>query len=500
MPKRDSSLVTAWLNRRSRTSRAAALGLAGAVTAMGQAPFDVPVLTLLGLVFLFLCVDGVKTPRTVALWVIVFASGYFATTWHWIVEPFLVDVARHGVLAPLALLGLSCGIALFWGGAGWVGARIGGPVALATALAGAELARAYVLTGFPWGMVSQTLVSGIAGQVLAWIGPHGANFALFGAAALVAWLLSGRHLGFALVAIVVCGAVLHWPMPTRAAQEDGARVRIVQPNAPQHQKWDPEHIGTFYRRAVELTKGGGGAVDLVVWPETSVPLELNDAHSDLEFIQSLAGDAVLVTGVRRFDRDGAYNAAVVTTSSEAVAQVYDKFHLVPFGEYLPLGAVFGRLGLRGLAAEDGNGFAAGTGPVLFDLGTAGKALPLICYEMVFPHHAASAVRPDFILQITNDAWFGAFSGPYQHLAQARMRAIEQGLPVIRAANTGVSAIIGPQGRIVAALGLNKAGFLYGLIPKANAPTLYARTGDMPVLVLIGLVLAVLGVLRRRETH
>ncbi|MEP1934490.1 MAG: apolipoprotein N-acyltransferase, partial [Roseibium sp.] len=154
--------------------------------------------------------------------------------------------------------------------------------------------------------------------------------------------------------------------------------------------------------------------------------------------------------------------------------------------------VLGKFGLRGLAASEGAGFSAGPGPELLDLGSLGRALPLICYEAVFPQDVQNAPeRPDFLLQITNDAWFGGFSGPYQHLAQARMRAIEQGLPMIRVANTGVSAMIDAHGQIIAQLELGVSGFVDAPLPAKHAPTLYAKSGDMPVFLLIALSLIAL---------
>ena len=157
---------------------------------------------------------------------------------------------------------------------------------------------------------------------------------------------------------------------------------------------------------------------------------------------------------------------------------------MPFGEYIPFGDVAARFGLHGFAAQAGQGFSSGPGPELIDLGPLGTALPLICYEAVFPQHARNGTRPDMLIQITNDAWFGERSGPYQHLAQARMRAIEQGLPMIRAANTGISAIIDPYGRMVASIGLGEAGYADAALPAPLSPTLYASTGDWPAAVLL----------------
>jgi apolipoprotein N-acyltransferase len=178
--------------------------------------------------------------------------------------------------------------------------------------------------------------------------------------------------------------------------------------------------------------------------------------------------------------------------------LYDKHHLAPFGEYVPLGDLMARLGVFGLATTTGNGFSAGPGPALLDVGKLGRAVPLICYEAVFPQDVNGAPdRADFLLQITNDAWFGTRSGPYQHLAQAQMRAIEQGLPMMRSANTGVSAMIDPQGRITESLPLGQAGYVDAVLPEQQARTIYSWIGDSPVLIALLFLVAVLW---RRTWH
>jgi apolipoprotein N-acyltransferase len=167
-----------------------------------------------------------------------------------------------------------------------------------------------------------------------------------------------------------------------------------------------------------------------------------------------------------------------------VRAVYDKHHLVPFGEYVPFADYLSRIGLRAMV-EQTSGFSSGPGPALLDFGALGSALPLICYEAVFAHRVNEApARPDFLLQVTNDAWFGSYAGPQQHLAQARMRAIEQGLPLLRSANTGISAVIDPFGRTIAQLALNTDGFVDAPVPQPLPPTLYSKIGDVPVALFL----------------
>ena len=195
-------------------------------------------------------------------------------------------------------------------------------------------------------------------------------------------------------------------------------------------------------------------------------------------------------GMLREEGARLYNSAVLIDGQGAVGAIYDKHHLVPFGEYMPLAGVMARLGITGFVTDGGQGFSAGPGARLMPIAGVGQALPLICYEAVFAQDVAAApARPEFLLQITNDAWFGKVSGPYQHLAQARLRAVEQGLPMVRAANTGISAIIDIDGTVTASLGLGQAGFVQGALPAARPPTIYAHFGDWPIALLYLVVLA-----------
>ncbi|SEO34729.1 apolipoprotein N-acyltransferase [Salinihabitans flavidus] len=469
-------------------ARAGALPLfmsagAGAFAALGQAPVSLSPFTLMGLVLAVHLFAGTPSPRRAALIGWAFGAGYFALALNWIVEPFLVDVPRHGWMAPFALVFMAGGLALFWGLAfglaRWL-SRAAWP--LIPTLAGAEILRAKLFTGFPWAMPSQVLVDGAAGQLAAFLGPHGLNLLLF----FAAWAIArAPRLGAYALALGVVVAML-WPLPpAMSPDEDRPLIRLVQPNAPQHLKWDPDHAPRFLARALESTRPGAQPPDLVIWPETSVPSELSAAGETLARIAEAAGGVPVVLGLQRGEGYRYYNSAILLGAQGQIADTYDKHHLVPFGEYMPFGGLMSRLGLYGLAADEGFGFSPGPGPRLMDLGELGTALPLICYEVVFPRDVRGAPeRPEFLMQLTNDAWFGRFSGPYQHLAQARMRAIEQGLPLVRAANTGVSAVIDARGRILTSLDLGEGGHVEARLPVPHAPTLYARVGDLPLSIVL----------------
>lgn len=460
--------------------------------ALGMAPYDMWHLSFAGLVaalWLFRAAPGgvsaVGTGWAVGL-------GYFGFALGWIVEPFMVDAATTGWMAPFALFGMAGGLALFWAlpfwGAGHAG-RFALP-ALVTAWAATELARAYVMTGFPWALVGYLWAPVAPIQWVSVIGPFGLTFATLASAAMFAsalwWadLKRGLAGGALLCALFLGGFAL---TPEMQDLSDRPVVRLIQPNAPQHEKWQPDRIPVFFDRQVGFTGAppttGLTAPKLVVWPETSLPMLLHNSADALAVISAAAGDAQLAVGIQRESAGRYYNSLVTFGPDPLVNQVYDKHHLVPFGEYMPAAAVFRRWNIAGLATRAERGYSAGPGPRMLDFDSLGLALPLICYEAVFPQDVHRApLRPAFLLQITNDAWFGQWSGPYQHFAQARIRAIEQGLPLLRAANTGVSAVIDGGGRVVASLPLGVAGFVDAPLPPALPPTLYSRTGDLPVLL------------------
>jgi apolipoprotein N-acyltransferase len=274
-----------------------------------------------------------------------------------------------------------------------------------------------------------------------------------------------------------------------AEPEPAARdvvLRLVQPNADQKVKWDPDVAAMLFDRQLSFS-----AVlprpDLVIWPETSVPYLMENNPEVGQAISVAAGGVPVVAGIQRYDGVQAWNSLAVIGDAGQITALYDKYHLVPFGEYIPFGDVlYDWFGIRAFAARQGNGYAAGDGPQVIDLGARlGRFVPLICYEAVFPQDLRGLPeRPDWILQITNDAWFGTLTGPYQHLAQARFRAIEQGLPLVRVANTGITVVVDARGRIVAALPRGVAAYLDTGLPGALDVTPYATWGEVPVLVLL----------------
>jgi apolipoprotein N-acyltransferase len=500
----------------SLSRRLALAGASGALAGLGQVPFSLVPAALLG--FAFACIMMMAAPSVRAAaatgWAV--GTGYFAVTLFWIVEPFLVDVARHGWMAPFALVFLAAGLALFWGAA-FTSAHLLAPkgdvrqaLAFAAMLTLAELARAYVLTGFPWALPGYVWTETAQRGWATAIGSHGLTFLTLGLSALIALVLAAvpRPLAWRRIAAAAAGFAVFLGVgplllpPPAVAGGDRPVIRLVQPNAPQREKWDPDKALMFVERQVAFTSAPAARrPDLVVWPETAIPYLLEHAGPVLTDISDAAGGVPVVLGVQRRAAGLAYNSLTVIGVGGEIGAIYDKHHLVPFGEYIPMGQLARVFGLRSFAARDGYGYSPGPGPQILDLGPLGTALPLICYEAIFPQDVSAApVRPDFLLQITNDAWFGEFAGPFQHLAQARMRAVEQNLPMVRVANTGVSAMIDPAGRILAEIPLGQAGFVDVALPEPGTLTLYARTGDWAVFAGLLGIIGALAAMRTRNRH
>ncbi|PTX57105.1 apolipoprotein N-acyltransferase [Litoreibacter ponti] len=472
----------------------------GVLAALGQAPWSLWPVALAGfggLVWLYS-----RTTRTGhAAWLgWAGGAGYFALSLFWIIEPFLVDIPRHGWMAPFALLFLAGGLALIWALAFGVARHLGGLWALVALWSAAEMLRAVLFTGFPWASIGHI-----------WADYPMAQLASLGGTPLLTFLtllisagpsLQQRVIGTGLSVLVLAAAWGYGALVLggNLATDTGKTVRLIQPNAPQHQKWDADMIPVFLQRAIDLTAASAPVQpDVIIWPETSIAYPLDASPNTLAGIaQAGGGVPIIVGGNDRVDGNW-HNTMLLLNPDGSRGATYYKHHIVPFGEYIPFGELLAHWGIRGLASRDGAGFAPGPGPALIELPGIGTALPLICYELIFPRNLRGlATRPDLILQITNDAWFGEVSGPYQHLAQARLRAIEQGLPLVRAANTGVSAVIDPWGRIMAQTLLGEAAYLDAKLSAPAAATLYAGIGDWPMRGLLMLLLIWQIAARRRN--
>lgn len=495
----------------SRWQARALAAFAGGAAALALPPFDAWYVIFPAFALIAALVATAPTAKDAAWRAWAAGAGWFGLAMHWIVQPFFVDAIATGWMAPFALILLAGGLALFWGLAGWVAGRLcavgaGRALAFAGLLTLSEALRGYVFSGLPWAEPGHGLIASQALAVSAWGGPYALTLLLLVISANSAALYLSRGPALAGLPLALGLAIGLIPLapPAPLPGPNAPVVRIVQINAPQHLKWNPDMIPVFFDRGISLTQSPASALgspDLVVWPETSLPQLLDRSEQARAAIAEAAGPAQVLIGGQRYAGFEPRNVLALLAPDGEVAAIYDKHHLVPFGEYIPLRGLADRLGLRGLAQQMSGGYHPGPGPELMDLGDVGQAFPMICYEAIFSRYIRAVERPDFMVQVTNDAWFGSFAMPYQHLALARLRAAEQGLPMIRAANTGVSAMIDARGRVVDALVMNTHGVIDVALPPALPPTLYARIGDWPALILaIFATLAGLGVARRVHTH
>ena len=472
----------------------------GALAAAGQAPLGWWPVTLVALAGVIRLVARMPGPGQAAWAGLIAGAAHFAAAMTWIVEPFLVDPARHAWMIPFAVVFLNAGLGLFWAAAAALSALSRHrALAFATALAGAELARGYVLTGFPWALPGHVWIDTPVAQTAALFGPYGLTLATLLAAAGLASLRPVPSL--LAVALVAAG----WSFGSaRLTLQDppatGVTLRLVQPNAEQKLKWDPDLARDHLDRLLVNT-AVPPRPDLTIWPETALPYLVEDGSMLPDLIAQAGQGAPVLIGYQRVEGERAWNSLALITPEGQLQPVYDKHHLVPFGEYIPFGDLaFDWFGLRAFASQAGAGYSPGPAAITLDLGPRlGRALPLICYEAVFPQSLrVPGPRAGWILQATNDAWFGTLTGPWQHLAQARFRAIEQGLPLARVANTGITAMIDARGRITAELPFATEGHLDAALPGALPPTPYADWGEIPVLLALAVLAALLlRPLRRR---
>ena len=432
-----------------------------------------------------------------------FGFGHFVAGLYWIGFSLLVDGDRFAWLYPFAVLCIPAGIALYTGfvavlvrlapaGAACV-------IALASVWTLIEWVRGLLFTGFPWNSIGVVWTATDATmQFAAMGGMYGLSFLTVLVAASPAVLARGRGtrplilpaLSVIIVGLLWAGGTLRLTN-AETGMVPGVTLRIVQPNIAQALKWHPDyrdkHLATFLRLS---SAPSNQPITHIIWPETAVPfIVATDTARRRVMASVLKNDGLLLTGAVRTTPRGSrpyqvWNSFHAINSKAEIVATSDKFHLVPFGEYVP----FRRwVGIAKLTAGRTD-FSAGPGPKTIRLPGLPPFSPLICYEVIFPDKVTeSNSSARWLLNVTNDAWFGTSSGPYQHFAMARLRSVEQGLPLIRAANTGISGATDAYGRIIGRLGLNEQGVVDTGLPRGLAgPTLFSRTGSLPLILFAAL--------------
>jgi len=483
--------------------RAAAAAFAlGILSAAALPPLHVLPVLLLAVPGLLALIGSSRRAREAGWRGFCFGFGHHLVGLYWITEAILIEAARFWWLVPLAVPALAAVLALFialpcaaaWRAPpGWRRVAV-----LAGAWVLADLARQFVATGFPWNPWGSVwavpgLIGDVALQPAAWVSVHGLTLATLLLAASPALGRRGMAAGAALlVAWAGAGAArLHGAKPSAPP---GLDVVLVQGNVPQGHKWDRAFVLSTFQRHLDLTRTGmarAGRPAVVIWPETASPFLL-DQDADARAAIATAAQTIALVGSVRFDvARRPYNSLMALSGAGPPVAVYDKWHLVPFGEYQPGWFVLP------VQVVPGGGFAAGPGPATLHVPGLPPVGALICYEAIFPAQVADAAdRPEWLVNVTNDAWFGNSTGPRQHLAAARMRAVEEGLPLMRAANTGISAGFDASGRELGRLGMGTADVLVLALPGPLPPTPIARFG-LWVPLLLGGVVFLAGALRLR---
>lgn len=521
--------------------RRAILFAAGLLSTLAFAPvFAWPVmfLTFPVLVWQIDAATAGARPLTSAFWSAWwFGFGYFFAGLFWVGEAFLVEAEIFAWLIPVAITGLPAGLALFWGLAGMATEALAVRLApndaplpaalqkcliLACCLAMSEWLRGHVLTGFPWDppgvaltyplpLMQAVSVFGMDGLTPWAVLIFSAPLVLLAAAPAGKSARAGRLAALSSAApLAVAYGLGAWHLAAPPSQPvPGVKLRIVQPSVPQRDKWMAEKQPQIFANHLELSRhspqgieDGLQGITHLIWPEAAMPFGPLDHPEALGAIGDLLQvDTRLLAGALRAEPDPsapwgrrAYNSLMVFGAGGRLEGLYDKVHLVPFGEYLPFQSALEAIGLQSLTRQRG-GFASGKTPKsLLSVAGLPPVSPLICYEAIFPSEAtAPGGRPGVIVIVTNDGWFGNTTGPHQHFHQARLRAVEQGVSVIRAANNGISAVVDPEGRVVGStLKLNVRGVIDSDLPATRTRTIYAWAGDfMLALNVLAFVLLII---------
>jgi apolipoprotein N-acyltransferase len=494
-----------------------ALGLSfllGLVSATGFQPFGLWPFTILaftGLLILIEQAPGMRSALARGWW---FGMGQFVLGLNWIATAFTYQAAMPAWLGWVAVVVLSFYLAVYPAAAVGLAWRWGrsNRTALVLILAAGWLVTEYLrgtmFTGFAWNPVGVVLIDTWAKWPAWLIGTYGLSGLVVLWAGLILGILRQRNRALAPAIIVLLLLLTDLRVTGVAAmpEQDSARplVRIVQPNIPQEERQDAAQEEANFRKQLRLSGRPDGTPRLILWPESAIPYELRAGAAPGLIAPVIGPHDLLLAGGTEVAAPppgvaaAAYNSLYVLGQGARILGRYDKAHLVPYGEYLPMRPFLTMLGLSRLVPGDGD-ILAGPGPQTLALPGFGRMGGQICYEIIFSGEVVDrANRPDFIFAPSNDAWFGAW-GPPQHFAQARLRALEEGLPVVRSTPTGITGVIDAQGRVVARLPQHQEGVIDTRLPPAAAPTLFARFGNLlPFAFALLLVAGAIAV--RRKTR
>lgn len=401
--------------------------------------------------------------------------GYFTAGLYWICISLYVEPDKFAWLTPFALFGLPSILGIYTGIVTFIVRQVQQklpafllPVAFAIIFVAVEYARTLLFSGFPWNLIGYVwAVSDVTLQIAHTVGIYGLSFiTVFAASAPALFVICQRPLLCNLLALLLLAFMYAYGwqrLEHHPTQYSNIKVRVVQPAIPESMKLRDGAVYEILHRQIALTHSPDlDSVKVVVWPEVAVPVYIDPQSSLTDMLGAILPEhALLITGGLRRDGSDVWNSLFAVSHNGKLMTQYDKHHLVPFGEFIPFRHI---LPLDNIAGGHGD-FARGPGPSTLSADDIPPFSPLICYEAIFPEEATDGTgKAKWLLNVTNDAWFGASSGPYQHLEMARLRAVETGLPLVRAANTGISALVDPYGRIIRRLPLGEVGIIDFYLP------------------------------------
>ena len=455
--------------------------LMGALTSLGFAPYFWWPIALITTAVFFHFINKARLKEALMLG-FCFGAGLGCVSMHWLTTALMIDNGRFILACPLVWFGFGIFFGGYWAIPSAIAALYSAGIRRWLAFTGAyvifEWVRSWLFTGFPWNPVGNIWDYTAVLQIASVVGVYGLSgltlltFTSFGLGfkKKLPWVMIG-------IFVVLTGLGALRLSGADNAYVWGTHLRIVQPNIPQTLKWNPQREHENTEKLIMLSRQNSDNVTHILWPESAVPYTLNvETQERLDLMRALPQGSVLITGAMR-EVDPAYhtvsNSIFILDDLTDIHEIYDKSHLVPFGEYMPFRKYIPIQKIVSIAADMVAGKGIMTKPVL-------KTLPaslLVCYEVIFSGQIVDKKnRPAWIFNATNDGWYGLSNGPYQHLAMTRMRAVEEGLPLVRSANTGISAIIDPYGQIIKSLPLGSEGVIDGDLPAALPPTLYAQGG------------------------
>ena len=493
--------------------------ITGALSVLSLPPYNHFIVFLLGFSAIIYLVKMSETRKQTFLICWAYGFGYFTFGLYWIANALFIDIAKWWWLVPPTLLGLPFALSFFWGLAGILAHKFKhNDISLAFSISAAfglsEFLRGYLFTGFPWNLPAYIWINSPVSQSLSLIGAYGLSLLTFLIGTTAFLILRYKQtkskpiMYSALFSIAIlwglcaCGITRTPNTPSAASDK---KYALIQPNIEQKDKWKPDKQWHNLNALSALTKKAAkDAPDIFIWPETAITFPKDELSVFTPLLEeALTPHQTLISGiidVSTSDTDGEnyFNSLIVLDHKGTIQTQYDKHHLVPFGEYVPFRDILS-FGPVAQALSTTGDFSAGSGlKTLYTMSTSFS--PLICYEVIFPGKSVSTSmdRPEFILNLTNDAWYGDTTGPRQHLAMSQARAIETGLPLLRSAGTGISAAIDPYGRIISSIPLNQSGYTSGYLPRPLPSTLYLKYGEK-LFGLIWLFFVGIALLHRKKT-